>query len=135
MANWILNNAESATSIESFLATETTSDVVSSATYVTVGGMSLTPWEWKYFFAFSSSWSPSAAGTTRNIALFINGTIRQVTQRQKIDPWFFGAGAYQLIENSGIIDIGAWEVVDIRAKAAAWTITFTEREFALIKLQ
>ena len=111
-------------------ATATADDTTTSASYVQMDSMTLTPGAGKFALFFTCSAEANAPGALVEAAVFVNGVLvahtnRQLFMESSIDP------NEECIAIACEVNPGASEVVEIRWKTSGGTATVHERTLTL----
>lgn len=103
----------------------------SSAAYVVIPGMTVTPAAGTYKATFSSSADHSNNGILANYAIHVNAAVVAHSERDFITA----GGANNAVHTQAIVTVTGVEAVDVRYKTAANTFTMHERSLILEKLK
>jgi len=110
---------------------DTASTTTSSLTDVAIATLNQTPGAGNYVLWASIQWSGSSSATVATFSIYINGVQYAGTERaQRVT-----AGGAQMVSSAMvyIVGVGAGQVVDIRWRTTAGTLTGTNRNMILWK--
>lgn len=119
------------TTIANSVASATTDDTTTSATYVVIVGMTLTPAAGTYIAIFSSSMVNSGNGATRMFVSIYSDGVQVAYSEREIG---IGGGANVPVHTSAVVTVNGSQAIDVRWRAVAGTNTAHERSLAILRI-
>ena len=130
----ILSWASAGGTIANSIATATVDTSTTSATYVVMNSMTITPAAGTYLVLFSTSGDISGNNLTANYAIFNNGTIVQHSERNYASAGGQTAGLMDALTTQSIETVAGGQAIDVRYQVSGGSITIHERSLILVKL-
>ena len=121
-------------SLASSIQTATTDTSTTSATYVVINSMTVTPASGTYLVVFSTSGTISSSNATGNYAIHNNGTITQNSERNLIMGGGPTVGFETALCTLSIETVTGSEAIDVRYLTSAGSFSVNDRSLCLLKL-